>query len=556
MSSERDGRQALSESSMTIPSDSENYSAGNGLSPSPPSSSSSPMILYSPPTIWGLLRGAAINLFLPFVNGLMLGFGELLAHEAAFRLGWSGTKSSIVNIRCQSSKTQGPPSLPINLSCTPWRRRTYNPTSSAILTPSRRHKSTALNIPPAPESQSSSIISEPLLSTSLDDGFDIAEPSATNITAHIGYLKELGLDYGWGPTACIEWLLEHIHVYAGTPWWASIVITATGIRILLMKPYLAAADTSARLASVKHIMKPITDRMKEAQRAGNMFAMQECKLELKRITRRAEIKYWKLAAPLVQLFIGFGTFRLMRGMGSLPVPGLETGGFLWLHDLTLSDPYCILPVVTAFAFYSVMKLGNASGTLIDPRIRFVLTYVMPTITGAFMLAWPGALQLSFCTTSLFSVLQGYLLRSDPFRDWAGVMRMPVAAQAPTDGPSPSPYSGKLTLSSAQKPQSAPPAPTSSGNKVKGIIDGAISDVKGAASEAVKLGKQYSGTEVKPGKRSATERKEAEDYEAKRKKELEREGSAKRRTRELAQESKLAKWQRKRANVARSKKGGR
>jgi hypothetical protein len=50
------------------------------------------MILYTPPTIWGLLRGAAINLLLPFINGLMLGFGELFAHEAAFRLGWGGTK--------------------------------------------------------------------------------------------------------------------------------------------------------------------------------------------------------------------------------------------------------------------------------------------------------------------------------------------------------------------------------------------------------------------------------------------------------------------------------
>lgn len=86
-------RQELAESSATFPSDSENYSSGNNdLFPSPPSSSSSPMILYSPPTIWSLLRGAAINLLLPFVNGLMLGFGELLAHEAAFRLGWSGTK--------------------------------------------------------------------------------------------------------------------------------------------------------------------------------------------------------------------------------------------------------------------------------------------------------------------------------------------------------------------------------------------------------------------------------------------------------------------------------
>ncbi|KAI9047198.1 hypothetical protein LZ554_008652 [Drepanopeziza brunnea f. sp. 'monogermtubi'] len=83
----------LTESSMTIPSDSEQYSGNDDLSPSPASSSDSPpLILYSPPTMWGLVRGAAINLLLPFINGLMLGFGELFAHEAAFRLGWGGTK--------------------------------------------------------------------------------------------------------------------------------------------------------------------------------------------------------------------------------------------------------------------------------------------------------------------------------------------------------------------------------------------------------------------------------------------------------------------------------
>lgn len=75
-----------------MPSDSENYEANNELSSSPPSSSSSPLILYRPPTFWSLVRGAAINLILPFVNGLMLGFGELFAHEIAFRLGWSNTR--------------------------------------------------------------------------------------------------------------------------------------------------------------------------------------------------------------------------------------------------------------------------------------------------------------------------------------------------------------------------------------------------------------------------------------------------------------------------------
>jgi hypothetical protein len=74
----------LSESQTTFPSDSEVYDANYD--------SSSPLILYSPPTFLSILRGAAINLVLPFVNGLMLGFGELFAHEAAFRLGWGGTR--------------------------------------------------------------------------------------------------------------------------------------------------------------------------------------------------------------------------------------------------------------------------------------------------------------------------------------------------------------------------------------------------------------------------------------------------------------------------------
>jgi len=85
----------LSGSQLTIPSDSEAYSSLSPPSPSPPQSSDNngpqPVIIYQPPTLWGILRGAAINLLLPFVNGMMLGLGELLAHEFAFRLGWSST---------------------------------------------------------------------------------------------------------------------------------------------------------------------------------------------------------------------------------------------------------------------------------------------------------------------------------------------------------------------------------------------------------------------------------------------------------------------------------
>jgi hypothetical protein len=86
-----DSPNPMAQSGVTIQSDSEQYSQAEDLSVSPPPSSS-PVILYKPPTVWSIIRGAAINLLLPFINGMMLGFGELFAHEAAFRIGWSGPK--------------------------------------------------------------------------------------------------------------------------------------------------------------------------------------------------------------------------------------------------------------------------------------------------------------------------------------------------------------------------------------------------------------------------------------------------------------------------------
>lgn len=39
-----------------------------------------------------ILRKGAINLVLPFINGIMLGFGEILAHEIGFKYGYVGSR--------------------------------------------------------------------------------------------------------------------------------------------------------------------------------------------------------------------------------------------------------------------------------------------------------------------------------------------------------------------------------------------------------------------------------------------------------------------------------
>jgi YidC/Oxa1 family membrane protein insertase len=203
-----------------------------------------------------------------------------------------------------------------------------------------------------------------IVPSSLDTATDLMPESLYDIPVHIGYLKSLGLDYGWGPTSCMEWLIEHIHVYAGTPWWATIAIAAVAIRAVLFKAFVSAADNAARMQAVKPITDPLTKKMMAAR--GDQIAVLQLRAEIQTINRRAGVKIWRSLVPMVQIFTGYGTFVLLRAMAHLPVPGMENGGALWFHNLTVADPYFILPVSTALALHWVLRVSCISAQIHSP----------------------------------------------------------------------------------------------------------------------------------------------------------------------------------------------
>ncbi|KAI9777263.1 MAG: Mitochondrial inner membrane protein oxa1 [Geoglossum umbratile] len=349
--------------------------------------------------------------------------------------------------------------------------------------------------------------------------------AATELSAipeRIGYLKELGLDFGWGPTAFVEWLVEHIHVWCGTPWWATIMIAALAVRVALFKPYMGAADASARMASIKHLTEPVTKRMSNASRAGDRTAAMMARAELKEIYAKAGVKAYKAFVPLVQVFLGYGSFRLMRAMANLPVPGLESGGVAWFLDLTVTDPFFIMPLATGATFMLVMKKGGELGTSnLSPVLQKFLTYGLPTLTVAFMSAWPATLQLSFFVSSILSLIQATLFRNPAFRRWAGIVPLPPRPVS-SDGATPS-ISARLNIAPSYQPPSARPTPTSANSTVtpsekrKGLIGGAVAEVRGMVTEAKKSIDQFAGTAAnKPGLRSPADLKQAKAAEAKRK----------------------------------------
>lgn len=246
-------------------------------------------------------------------------------------------------------------------------------------------------------------------------------------------MKDLGLDYGWGPTALIEWSLEHVHVLSGMPWWGSIAATAFLYRLFLVPMFMKANENGAKMRAMQPITQPMNAKMMDAMRNGDRVTAMTMRQELMQINKAAGVSTFGMLVPsIVQGVFGFCAFRLLRAMSNLPVPGLETGGFLWITDLTQTDPYLLLPAIMGGTLHLVMRMGGETGTPVTESMRPFLLYVFPGIV-LITTAWlPAALNVWLCTTGIMGVAQVHLLKRPKVRRFFGLQPMVDPAQAKRD----------------------------------------------------------------------------------------------------------------------------
>lgn len=177
---------------------------------------------------------------------------------------------------------------------------------------------------------------------------------------NIGYLQKIGLDYGYGPTSIMQWIVEHIHVYSGWGWGASIVATAFLVRVLMVYPQIMSMQNAGKMQLMKQDPRhdEVMARVKAGQQTRNMAEMQKGQYLSKKLREEYGVSILRSFFGLVQLPFTFGLFRLITGMSTLPVPAFENAGFLWFTDLTQSDPYFLLPLGAAGFMIGGMRVRN------------------------------------------------------------------------------------------------------------------------------------------------------------------------------------------------------
>ena len=136
-------------------------------------------------------------------------------------------------------------------------------------------------------------------------------------------------------------------------------------------------------------------------------------------------------------------FFALRGMANLPVESLKTGGALWFTDLTLADPFYLLPLITVSSLYINFKVGG-EGIDLNSQPKFMRNFINVMILVSFpvMCSFPAvsqiykkklflifisrffflsqALNVYWLSSNLFTITQGRLLSKDAVRKYFGI----------------------------------------------------------------------------------------------------------------------------------------
>lgn len=204
------------------------------------------------------------------------------------------------------------------------------------------------------------------------------------------------VEYGWfGSIAKI--LLKGINfVHKFVPNWGwAIVIFTLFLKILLFPLTYSSSVSMARMQTLQPKMKAIKKKYKNQKDPEQRRLMNA---EMMELYKTEKINPMGGCLPmLLQLPILFGLFRLL----AVSISVRHEPWILWITDLSIKDPYYILPVLMGITQIIVQKMTPSSGDATQQKMM----YIMPVIIVIFVINLPSGLTLYWFVSNLLQIGQ-------------------------------------------------------------------------------------------------------------------------------------------------------
>lgn len=156
-------------------------------------------------------------------------------------------------------------------------------------------------------------------------------------------------------------LLEWTHLTTGLPWYLTIATVVVGIRLALFPIMIKVMGNNARLAHIQPRLMANIQKLKRAQSEKRMTEVAALQMETKKLMTDNNCHPIKgLILPLVQMPLFITFFFALRGMSNAGLPDFATGGLAWFENLSIPDPYYVLPVLSAGATLAVLQVSTAN----------------------------------------------------------------------------------------------------------------------------------------------------------------------------------------------------
>lgn len=213
---------------------------------------------------------------------------------------------------------------------------------------------------------------------------------------------ELVKDYGIFKVIAqpMFWLLDKIHLLIGNWGWAIVAFT-----ILIKLALYPLAVTQFRSMAKMKKLAPRMQKLKELH-GDDRMKFQQAVMELYKQEKANPLS--GCLPLLVQMPIFLGLFYMLQSVVELR----HAPWMLWVQDLSVADPYYVLPVLMAITMY-VQSMFNPPQA--DP-MQDKMMKIMPLVFSVMFLFFPAGLVLYYVVSNSFSIVQQWYITRQIAKD--------------------------------------------------------------------------------------------------------------------------------------------
>ena len=202
------------------------------------------------------------------------------------------------------------------------------------------------------------------------------------------------IDYGFFSAIAKVLLgfLQTIHQFVGN-WGLAIIVLTLFVRLLVMPFNMASYRSMKKMQEIQPLLTAVREKYKD-----DPTTMQK---ETMAVMREKKVNPVGGCLPMLLQMPVF--FALYQALGQ-SIELYKAPFFGWIGDLSLRDPFFVLPVLMGASMWLQQKMTPST---MDPAQARIMQF-MPIIFSLMMFTLPSGLTLYMSVTTIFSIIQQYI----------------------------------------------------------------------------------------------------------------------------------------------------